>query len=113
MEGGVDLSIAAAVEALHLRVPRPDRDRRGAVPAGEGGTRAESVRAGHLTHDLRRREHPTAVQSEKRRRQTADDDGDLVLEEVGLTGQLPRARDELPGDASDCPVHIGHPWESS
>ena len=52
MDGGVDLSVAAAVESVAVGLAGADRDRREAGRAGELGVGVEALRAGDLADEL-------------------------------------------------------------
>src|SRR5690606_29744845 len=94
VERGVDLAVTAAAEP-ELLAAGPDRDRRGAVPAGERGLGLEPISASDLAHDLRSGERPATGQLEQRRNQHLHDRGDLTLELVAAHRQIPDALDEL------------------
>src|SRR5215212_9398697 len=56
VKGGIDLAVAALVEALSLGVARAGGDRRDAGGAGQLGRGGEALRAGDLADELGRRQ---------------------------------------------------------
>src|SRR3954447_19417338 len=54
VDGGVDLAVAAAVEAVAVGLARADRDRCDAAGAGEFGVAREALGAGDLADQLAR-----------------------------------------------------------
>ena len=60
VDGGVDLAVAAAVEAVAVGVAGADRDRRDAGGARELGVAGEPLRAGDLADELGRGQRPEA-----------------------------------------------------
>ena len=74
---GVDLAVAALVEALSLGVAGAGGDRRDAGGAGELGRGGEALRAGDLADELGRRQGPEAGLGEQLRSDRGDEAGDL------------------------------------
>ena len=79
MDGGVDLAVAAAVEAVAVGLAGADRDRGDAGGAGELGVGGEAAGAGDLADELGRGQRPEAGLGEQLRRDLGDELGDLAL----------------------------------
>jgi hypothetical protein len=77
VDGGVDLAVAAAVEAVAVGLARADRDRGDAGGASELGFGGEALGAGDLADELGRRQGPEARLVEQLRRGLGDEVGDL------------------------------------
>ena len=69
--------------------------------AGEGRRRAEAADARGLAHELGRGQRPAALERQQRRREGGDQAGELALQAVDASRQLPDAADQLGGDAGD------------
>ena len=82
VDGGVDLAVAAAVEAVAVGLAGADRDRGEAGGAGELGVGGEAVGAGDLADELGRGQRPEAGLGEQLRRDLGDELGDLGLERL-------------------------------
>jgi len=82
VDGGVDLSVAAAVEAVAVGLAGADWDRCDAAGAGELGVASEAVGAGDLADQLARGQRAEARLGERLRRDLGDELGDLCLERV-------------------------------
>ena len=80
VQRGVDLAVAALVEALSLRVAGAGGDRRDPGGARELGGGGEALRAGDLADQLGSGEWSEARLGEQLRRELADELGDLSLE---------------------------------
>lgn len=106
--GGVDLSVATAVEAEALAAG-PDWDRRGAVPAGERGVRLEPVDPRGLRDDVGCGQDAAVGEGQKGRRQPADDAGDVTFELVDSNGQITDPSDELGSDLGGEAVECSEP----
>src|SRR5262245_49846330 len=106
MQRRVDLPVAPAVEADAIGVAGPDRDRRGAVPAREGGTGAEPGHASGLTDDLGRRECTASGNREQRRSLLLDQLLDLAFELVDPLVELGAAAEQLARDLGDWAIDL-------
>jgi len=104
VEGGVELAVAGAAEAVSGPVGGPDREWGGAVVAGVGVVGSESVDAGGLAEDLGGGEGPAAADLQERRSEVFDEVGDLSLELVDVDGELAASLDEVACQACDEPV---------
>ena len=82
VNGGVDLAVAAAVEAVAVGLAGADGDRRDAGGACELGVGGEAVGAGDLADELGGGQRPEAGLGEQLRRGLGDEVGDLGLERV-------------------------------
>ena len=60
VDGRVELSVAAAVEAMAVSLARADGDRSDPTGAGELGVAGEALGAGDLADELGRRQRPEA-----------------------------------------------------
>ena len=103
VEGHVELAVAGPAQAVALGVARPDRQRRRAVVAGEGGPRAEPADPRRLADELGRRQRSAAREGQQRRGEVGDQAADLALERVDRRGQLADPGDQLTGDPGDRP----------
>jgi hypothetical protein len=81
VDGGVDLAVAAAVQAVAVGLARADRDRCDAAGAGELGVAGEALGAGDLADQLARGQPPEAGLCQPLRRDLGAS-GDLGLEQV-------------------------------
>ena len=84
MDGGVDLAVAAAVEAVAVGLAGADGDRRDAGGARELGVAAEAAGAGDLADELGGGQRPETGLAEQLWRDLGDELSDLGLE--GLDG---------------------------
>jgi hypothetical protein len=82
VDGGVDLAVAAAVEAVAVGVAGADRDRGDAAGAGELGVAGEAPDAGDLADQLARRQRAEAGLGEQLGGGSGNEVGDLCLERV-------------------------------
>ena len=82
VDRGVDLAVAAAVEAVPVGLARADRDRGQAGGAGELGVAGKAAGAGDLADELGRRQRPEAGLGEQLRRDLGDELGDLGRERL-------------------------------
>src|SRR3954468_19056507 len=82
VDGGVDLAVAAAVEAVAVGLARADRDGRETGGAGELGVAGEPGGAGDLTDELGRGQRPEPRLVEQLRRDLANELGELGLERL-------------------------------
>ena len=82
VDGGVDLAVAAAVEAVAVGLAGADGDRRQAGGAGELGVGGEAAGAGDLADELGRGQRPEAGLGEQLRRDLGDELGDLGFERL-------------------------------
>ena len=98
VDGGVDLAVAAAVEAVAVGVAGADRDRGQAGGAGELGVGGEAVGAGDLADELGRGQWPEAGLGEQLRRDLGDEGGDLGLERLDRLGEFAQAAQLVAGD---------------
>src|SRR4051812_30246913 len=99
VDGGVDLAVAAAVEAVSVGVAGADRDRSDARGAGELGVAGKAAGAGDLANQLGRSQRAEARLSEQLRRDRSDEPGDLSLERLDGLGELADAAQLVAGDA--------------
>ena len=118
VDGGVDLAVAAAVEAMAVGVAGADGDRGDAAGAGELGVAGEALGAGDLADELARGQRPEAGLGQQLRRDLGDELGDLGLERVdgrgraraggaarrGRSGRAPSAR---------CAPGAGRSWSTT
>ena len=116
---GVDLAVAAAIEAVAVGLAGADRDRREPGGAGELGVGGEALGAGDLADELGGGQRPEPGLGEQLRRDLGDEVGDLGLERVdrrrsaraggaarrGRSGRASSAR-RAPGAGRSCVVHF-------
>jgi hypothetical protein len=88
MDRGVDLAVAAAVQAMAVGLAGADGDRRDAGGAGEFGVGREAGGAGDLADELGRRERPQAGLGEQLWRDLGDQVGDVALERLDRVREL-------------------------
>jgi hypothetical protein len=88
VQRGVELAVAAAVQAVAVGAPGADGDRRDAGGARELGVVCEAAGAGDLAEQLGGRQWPEAWLDEQLRRGLGDELGDLGLELGGGGGEL-------------------------
>ena len=98
VKGGVDLAVAALIEAMALRVARAGGDRRDAGDSRELGRCREALSAGDLTDERGRSQRPQAGLGEQLRRDLLDEDGDVALELIDRDGQLAQAAQHVARD---------------
>src|SRR5215204_1508046 len=91
VQGGVDLAVAAAVEANAGAVARAGGLGCGAVPAGVGGLGAESMSAGGLADELGGGQRAAAGDAQERWGEGGDQLSDLALEFVDAAVELAQA----------------------
>src|SRR3954451_23727756 len=99
VDGGVDLAVAAAVEAVAVGLARADRDRRQTGGAREFGVGGEAAGAGDLADELGGGQWPEAGLGEQLRRDLGDQAGDLGLECLDRLRELADAAQFVAGDA--------------
>jgi len=99
VDGGVELSVAGARQAMPFTVAGPHRQWRRAVVAGEGVLALEAADVGGLGDDLRRRQRADTDDCQQRRRQLPDTRGDLALECPLPHRQLANLSKHVGGDA--------------
>jgi hypothetical protein len=99
VQRGVDLAVAALVEALSPGVARAGGDRRDPGGAGELGRCGKPLRAGDLADELGRGEGPEPGLGEQLRSDLGDQGGDLALECLDRPGELADAPQFVARDA--------------
>ena len=82
VDGGVDLAVAAAIEAVAVGVARAGWDRGQPGGAGELGIGGEPAGAGDLADELGRSQGSEAGLAEQLRRHLGDEPSDLSLERL-------------------------------
>src|SRR3954454_9798983 len=100
VDGGVDLAVAAAVEAVAVGLAGADRDRGDARGAGELGVGGEPVGAGDLADELGGGQRPEARLGKQLWRDVGDELGDLGLERLERGGELADAAQLVAGDTN-------------
>src|SRR5690606_29421280 len=104
VDGGVDLAVAGAGEAVSLPVAGPHRQRCGAVVGGVGVLGAETAHVRGLSDDLGGGEHTNSGQCQQGRGQLGDQGGDVAFEGPFAPGQAADISDDVGSDAGDGPV---------
>src|SRR6266545_4025483 len=98
VQRGVDLAVAALVEALSLGVAGAGRDRRDAGGARELRWCGETLGAGDLTDELGGDQRPEPRLGEQLWRDLFDELGDVALELVDRGGQFAQAAQHVARD---------------
>jgi hypothetical protein len=98
VDGGVDLAVAASVQAVAVGLARADGDRGDAAGAGELGVACEALGAGDLADQLARGQRPEAGLCQWPRCDLGDEVGDLGLERVDGVGEFAQVAELVAGD---------------
>lgn len=104
VKGGVDLAVAALIEAMALRVARAPGDRRDAGDSRDLRRCREALGAGDLADEVGGDQRPEPGLAEQLRRDLLDEDGDVALELIDRGGQLAQAAQQLRPEVMQVPA---------